>query len=367
MYQIKLLGIIFCVSFLISACDDSPTGPEEEGDRIVEGVNITKLFAEPTSTEISAILLEWEGRDAAAEGIQELLTAPLLLGTAQATLRVVSHTVGGVQHFGVIVAPAGASPASLPVLIYTHGGDSGVNIDETLVFLPFALGGIGDDFVYVVPSFRSESLIFDGNTYQSGGEPSPWDLDVDDALALLNVALETTPEADPTRIGVVGFSRGANVGMLMAVRDPRIDLIVEFFGPTDFLGPYVQELVEEALQGNPRDLPGLDHLNRTFIQPLMSGALTIEDVRPELLRRSPVYFADRLPQLQGHHGTLDVVVDVSQAERLIEVMEQLGRSEPEFEFYLYEGGTHNPLSLPGSIDRSAEFLSRLFAPLIAAQ
>ncbi len=99
----------------------------------------------------------------------------------------------------------------------------------------------------------------------------------------------------------------------------------------------------------------------------MSGALTIEDVWPELLRRSPVYFADRLPQLQGHHGTLDVVVDVSQAERLIEVMEQLGRSEPEFEFYLYEGGTHNPLSLPGSIDRSAEFLSRLFAPLIAAQ
>ncbi len=41
MYQIKLLGIIFCVSFLISACDDSPTGPEEEGDRIVEGVNLT--------------------------------------------------------------------------------------------------------------------------------------------------------------------------------------------------------------------------------------------------------------------------------------------------------------------------------------
>ncbi len=66
----------------------------------------------------------------------------------------------------------------------------------------------------------------------------------------------------------------------------------------------------------------------------MSGALTIEDVRPEKLLQSPVYCADRLPQLQGHHGTLDVVVDLSQAERLIEVMEELGRDEPEFEFYL---------------------------------
>ncbi len=220
--------------------------------------------------------------------------------------------------------------------------------------------------MYVAPSFRSEPLTFNTLQYVSGGDPSPWDRDVDDALALLNATLETTPEADPARIGVLGFSRGACVGLLMAIRDPRIDLVVEFFGPTDFFGPFVQEVVEEALRGQPRDLPGLDYLNRTFLQPLKSGELTIEDVRPELLRRSPVYFASHLPQVQVHHGTADDVVPVGEAQRLIEVMQQLGRAPPEFEYYLYFGGGHNPLELPGSIQRALAFLGRLVTGSFAA-
>ncbi len=85
-------------------------------------------------------------------------------------------------------------------------------------------------------------------------------------------------------------------------------------------------------------------------------------MRPELVRRSPVYFADRLPDLQIHHGTADEVVPVGEAERLIEVMVALGRGEPDFESYLYPGGTHNPLTLSGSIPRSQSFLGRLLAP-----
>ncbi len=178
----------------------------------------------------------------------------------------------------------------------------------------------------------------------------------------MNAVLASTPEADPDRIGVLGFSRGGAVGLLMAARDPRIDLIVEFFGPTDFFGPFVQDVVEEALRGSPRDLPGLAYLNAEFIQPLKRGEVTIADMRLELLRRSPVYFADRLPQLQIHHGTADEVVPVGEAERLIEVMVALGRSTPEFERYLYPGGTHNPLSLSGSIPRTQSFIGRLLAP-----
>ncbi len=344
---------------LMSGCDDS-TGP---ADRIVEGVNFSELFAPPSQAEMSALLAEWSGRNVTPRSVEVVATSVTQIAGVAATVRVLSHVVDGTaEHYGAVMVPDGVTPGSMPVLIYLHGGDGGIDIDDLINLLPLALGPDAGAYVLLAPSFRSEPLVFEGTTYLSEGEPSPWDRDVDDALALLNTVLDNTLEANPERIGVLGFSRGADVGLLMAIRDPRIDLVVEFFGPTDFFGPYVQDVVEEALRGSPRDLPGLAYLNAKFIQPLKRGEVTIADMRPELLRRSPVYFADRLPQLQIHHGTNDEVVPVGEAERLIEVMVALGRGEPDFEHYLYPGGTHNPLSLSGSIPRTQSFIGRLLAP-----
>lgn len=332
------------------------------GPNIVAGVNLTELFAPPTDAEVSATLDDWGQRDVSARDVTVVDSATVRTGFLNAdtlAVRVASHAVGGVRHFGAVVVPKGAAPGSLPLLVLAHPGDAGVDLDATLTLLGYAMGGTLGSFVTVVPSFRSEGLAFQGATYHSDGTPSPWDRDVDDALALLNVAIALAPEADSTRIGALGLSRGAGVALLMAVRDPRIDQVVEFFGPTDFFGPFVQDVVEEALRGTPRDLPGLNDLNAQFIQPLKRGDLTIADVRPQLVRRSPVYFVNRLPQVQLHHGTADSVVSVTQAERLIEVMQAAGRGAPGFEWYLYPGGGHDPFTLTGSIDRAAVFLQRL--------
>lgn len=341
------------------ACSDS-SGP---ADRIVAGVNLTELFAPATSAEIDAVLAEWSARDVSAQDVQVHVDTPLSLSGIDTRLRIVSHEVQGVTHYGAVMVPDGAGPGSLPILMYLHGGDNGENLDAVLPLLPLVLGSAPAEFVFVAPSFRSEPLSFDGTTYVSDGPASPWDRDVDDALALLNVALQTTPEADEGRIALLGFSRGGGVALLMAERDPRVDLVVEFFGPTDFFAPFVQEVLEETLLGEPRNLPGLAHLDTTVVQPLQRGELTIADVRPELVRRSGVLFADRLPQLQVHHGTADDIVPVEQAESLIETMQALGRSEPGFEFYLYEGGGHDPLTLLGSITRTQDFLGRLLTTL----
>jgi hypothetical protein len=328
----------------------------------VAGVNLSELFAPPTPSELTATLDDWSRRDVSPQNVEEVDSATVVLGVLNAdtlTVRILSHTVGGVRHFGAVIVPRGGTTGSLPVLVMAHPGDGGVDVDGTLALLGFSLGGTLESFVTVIPSFRSEALTFQGATYQSAGMASPWDRDVDDALALLNVAIQVTLEADSGRIGVLGLSRGAGVGLLMAIRDPRIAEVVEFFGPTDFFGPFVQDVVAEALLGAPRDLPGLNDLNAQFIQPLQRGDLSIADVRPQLVRRSPVYFVDRLPQLQVHHGTADSVVSVSQAQRLIDVMQAAGRGPPGFEWYLYPGGEHNPFTLPGSIDRASAFLARL--------
>ena len=108
----------------------------------------------------------------------------------------------------------------LPVLIYSHFGEDGVSVEGTLLLLPLVIGARVDEYVLVIPSFRSQALTFDGVSHRSEGEPSPWVGEVDDGLAFLNAVLETTPQADPERIVVIGMSGGGSNALLMAIRDP---------------------------------------------------------------------------------------------------------------------------------------------------
>ena len=364
---------ILVLFLLLAGCDSTtmveedppPPPPEEEEGTIVAGVNVDVLFAPPTDAEVNAVLAEWEARRPLTRTVtdfrEEVAVTTDLAGKA-ASMRVVSQTVDGLRHYGAIIAPAEAvADASLPVLVICHGGAEGVDVDELLTAATAGLGEAVTQFIYVIPSFRSEPLEAAGQVYTSDGPPSPWDGDVDDTLSLLTATLENTPAANPDKIAVVGFSRGAAVALLMGLRDDRISHVVDFFGPTDFFGDLAKLVVNQALLGFTFPLPGVPYLNETYIQPLKDGTLTIDEMRLELVRRSPVYFTDALQrfQLQLHHGRKDLVVPVNESERLIEVMNGLGRTAPDFEFFLYDDGEHDPSTLPGSLDRTATFLAQL--------
>jgi dipeptidyl aminopeptidase/acylaminoacyl peptidase len=332
--QARKFPILAATLLLAPACGDSPSTPSH-------GVDLNALFRAAAPAEIAAVEAEWAARTPAAQGVTAEVTTSMLMAGGPGTVRVFSHLVDGHRHYGATLSPAGAAPGSLPVVVYAHGGDEGVSVDA-LATMTFLLGAPARDFVYVIPSFRSEPLSVSNSAWTSGGEASPWDRDVDDALAFLDVVLQRVPEADSRRIGVLGVSRGGGVGLLMAIRDPRIDRVAVMAGPTDFLGPWVRQVTEEALAGRPRDLPGLRVMNQRFIQPLGRGEITEAAVRRELIRRSPVLWPQRLPPVQVHHGTADVVVPVEQAESLRAALQRVGGRTGD-EFFLYPGAGHNLL------------------------
>ena len=112
---------LFALLLLLAACDSStsmvdeeppePPPPEEEEGTIVAGVNLDVLFAAPTEAEINTILDTWQARQPltrTATAFQEEVAVSADLAGKSATMRVVSHTVGGVRHYGAIVEPAEA-------------------------------------------------------------------------------------------------------------------------------------------------------------------------------------------------------------------------------------------------------------------
>lgn len=311
------------------------------------------LFAAPTQAEICAVEAEWARRDTRSHDARVEWTDQ---GRGGRTL-VLSHTVDGLRHYGAVRIPAGAEGRRLPVLVIAHGGDKG-----TSGYNFVREGPISEGWIQVLPSYRSERLTMRPlRRYRSEGRPSPWDRDVDDAMALLSTVLEQVPEADSTRIAVFGRSRGGGVALLMAIRDPRVKGVVDYFGPTDFYLPEVRRLADRALRSRIPKLPGAGYLADSVLFALRDGRTTVERARSELLRRSPVYFADRLPPTQIHHGTRDDEVPIVHSRRLIQALERIGRPVPLWEMVTYPGGGHRPHTLRGARQRVDDWLQRVVA------
>jgi len=242
---------------------------------------------------------------------------------------VVYHSEG-LRIYGIVTRPKIAG--TYPILLYNHGGESGLTTTELDHPLAFA-------FVQVASSFRSEPVRWFGQTYLSEGEPSTWDGDVDDALVMLSCA-EKWADADASRVVAFGGSRGGAVSLLAAIRLPdRFLRVVELFGPTDFFDPIFRADLQAWLDGAVDTRPGVTLLRQEVVEPYLNGQLSLADARLALLRRSALYFANQLPAVQIHHGKVDDIVPISQSDRLAIELENL---HANYEYFQYEGKGHDP-------------------------
>jgi acetyl esterase/lipase len=342
------------------------------------------VTAPTTADELADMLAAWEARDIFARDVTVEATGSIALGAEPMTYIVLAHTVGDQRHVGAVLVPESlSSPASAPVLVYCHGGYTGegglppFRVEDLASRVPD--GPLRGELVYVVPAYRGERIEVAGVAYAAEGAPSIGDREVDDAVALLTVALARVPEADPDRVAVLGESRGGLVALEMGARDPRVDLVLDAYGPTDFRIGLATSGVDEALfDGAVRQaLAAPDDPATLLLRSIVpidqvgqdDGALVISAagrraLRENLARSAPVAYAAELPVTETHHGSLDGTAPVEYSRALAEAMAAAGRPSPgpSFTYFEYEGGDHDLATLPGAVERLGEAIERVLPP-----
>lgn len=358
-----------CAFFAVLATGLATLAACDSGGEIQSGIDYQQLLDTPTEAEVQAVRDDWAGRSNPARDAQVVDTARV----DAATLYVVSHTQTGADgvaftHYGLVRIPDSAEQA-LPVIVYHHEGDDGLRVSRFLDVLDL-FPGLAASTVVVAPVYRAETLVADtllAGTYAAGGTPSPWDRDVDDAIGLLNVALELFPDAtEETQIGALGLDRGGNTALLHAVRDDRVSVVTDYFGPSDFFNAAAAALFRGAMadSADALDFPGIAYLTDTVLDPLEDGTRAYEDARLDLVRRSPGLFGASLPDTQVHHHQDDSVVPVQFSAAFAARIER-NPVDGVFDATVYSDDLpagvdsyHDPAAMPLSLPATQQFIAR---------
>lgn len=382
--RFAILPLAALLLVTLPACDSG--GDEDDGgettDLVFLGLNFDRLFAEPTAAEIQTVRDDWASRSPVAQDGAVVSEAEI----DGATVYVVSHTVtegpgAPLTHYGLVRVPDGPDGEPLqdaPVLVVHHGGDDGLSVatlsaapngrpyttaNTSVEAMVAAFPTLFSQTVQVMPVYRSEPLFLNGTeldcggqTCTSGGTPSPWDYDVDDSMALLSVAVELFDDAtNDGSVGAMGYSRGGNTAAIHAVRDDRVDVLTDYYGPTDFFNPVVTAvrsrdgadgLAVGALLGVPSvlSLPGVEYIRNEVLLPLRNAdgsynaSADYASARLEVVRRSASLFVADLPSFQVHHHRLDGVVPVGFSQ----AFQARAGSSGQFNYYGPESGTPDP-------------------------
>lgn len=135
------------------------------------------------------------------------------MGGITLTGRDVTIPADGTELPVMIYEPIGSAPA--PAVVLCPGG-VGTGLFEIVEWIAAPLRDAG--FLVVTMNWRS-------------GHPEH---DADDVRAAIDW-IATHAEADASRIGVFGLSRGGNAALRAAARDPRLKVVVTFGPVTDLL------------------------------------------------------------------------------------------------------------------------------------
>lgn len=245
------------------------------------------------------------------------------------------YLVDGIQVEAVLMYPKQAD--KLPVVLYHRGGNrafSAMNFSGVARLLHFARRG----YLVIASNYRgtdSWPLYKTDGSVEVVAQPIGRDeyggQDVDDVVALLQF-LKDYPQADSSRIGLYGVSRGGMMAFQVASRLPQVKALVVKSGVYDLAGQLLKR-------------PRMDQTYRELIPGYSTGAKQLLD------QRSPRYVINKiktdLPILLLH-GDQDDRVDVQQVLQMADVLKLQNRPH---KLEVFEGGDHFLRSFNHQLDQ----------------
>lgn len=300
------------------------------------------VFSPPTAAERRAVENDWASR---SQPVRDWRVEDTFHEDGY-RLDIVSHKLDGNRHYAAVRPPENYRPGQqAPILVLNHGGWTGADADWAWHVADDCLS----DFFVLVPSFRGEELRTERRTYQSTGQQSLIDRDVDDTMALISGVIDNYAGAQAYDVSTWGYSRGGGVALMLGVRDPRVGRVVNVFGPTDMLTTEdMADRVRETFNGD--DHGPFYGFPAGWVRQHLEGQMSYRSLRHKLLSGSALYFADRLPQrIQTHHGARDTIVPVENARALHAALEDRSTGQTS-QYFEYRFGGHGELR---GLDRRA--------------
>lgn len=215
----------------------------------------------------------------------------------------------GLEVVGFVVKPKG-NEVTYPILIYNRGGNReyGKIEDPTLTYLAYLSA---NGYVVVASQYR-------GNDGGQGREEFGGS-DINDVLNLIPL-VENLPFVAPKKIVMLGYSRGGMMTYIAISMTEKVRAAAVVGGITDCIQGYYER---EA------------GMKKVYIE-LIGG--TPEQKEAEYQKRSAYFWPEKIntPVLILHGGE-DWRVKVTQAEKLAEKLEELGKT---YELVVYPQGSH---------------------------
>ncbi len=238
------------------------------------------------------------------------------------------------KMWSYVFTPRAEAESPRPLLLLPHGGVHG-DFNTYYTHIVRELVELG--YVIVAPEYRGSTGY--GRAYKESIDYGG--LEVDDVVAARQWALDTLPDLDEKRVGILGWSHGGLIALLAA-----FDHAEKF--SCAYAGVPVSDLV--ARMGyqtqDSRELYEAEH---------HVGRSAYEDVE-EYRRRSPAWNAEKLEiPLLIHTSTNDRDVHVLDVEHLIKSLKAAGK---EFRYRIYEdapgGHSFNRMDTPLALESRRE-------------
>jgi len=226
-----------------------------------------------------------------------------------------------------------------PLILYVHGGVHG-DFASSQSHIVREL--IGEGYIVVAPEYRGSTgygADFHDQIDYGGAE-------VDDVKDTRDWAIEMLPNADPKRVGIIGWSHGGYQALLNI-----------FNWPDAYQVAYAGVPVSDLVQRMGYKSQGYRNIFKGFI-----GKEAVDNPA-EYRRRSPVTHAQKLATpLLIHTTTNDEDVNVMEVEHLIAALKAAGK---KFEYKIYQNapGSHQFNRIDTKLARESrreiyEFLAR---------